>query len=533
MHLRDAVKFAGLTLAILTPVQAVDLEIVPEPYGIAGLFTNPIIPAEGDTVTITVRAVVRGEVSRRLTADLSVVDPEGEPERHKVELTAEEGPALVGVEMTTVKNGSFRVVPKADPKRRTAAGRIRWEAPRNGRYTVTAKLDPDNIIRETDETNNTASLELPVVTPGRQPHFVWYHHHEYLRWPTVWAGSPPKESYTRWQERGVKPLRWHGGFTQMRGEITEERVIRAFETRMAKRPGASGLAVDEIGHYPTPESRERFRAYMAATRKAHKKHPGEYLALWHCGGCYPEQVAQYRGACDLVLLESYVFNWGPKGLATENVYDFLDMKMRPARQCDLLVPTGKGTQAITTIDLTYPTFNRGKLEAIVRHLRRHWPEMRGIGSFGTCTREAPKGDLDAMNRGIANNKFIDQLWYRYFVPPVVTLLPGNLWVHREDDGTHRITAAVSNIGGMDSGLVKVAIFADGKRLTAEAVERVPAGNNLKENQALVAARWTPRPGPYRVQARIEEARACTVLDCEASESYFVSPPSTERNGQAR
>jgi len=524
MHLRDAVTFAGLTIALLTSVEAVDLEIVPAPYSIAGLFTNPIIPAEGDRVTIRVRAIIMGETPRGLMAEVSIAGREGKSQRHEIELAVEEGPALVGVEMTTVKNGSFRVVAKPDPKRKTAAGRIQWQAPSNGRYTVTAKLDPDNIVSETDETNNSASLDLPVVIPGRQPHFVWYHHHEYLRWPTVWAGNPPTESYTRWKERGLKPLRWHGGLTYMRrGEITEDRVIRGFETRMANRPGASGWAVDEIGHYPTPEARERFRAYLAATRKAHKKHPGEYLALWHCGGCYPEQAALYRGACNLVLLESYVFNWGPKGLATENVYEFLDMKMRPARQCDLLVPTGKGTQAITTVDFTYPTFSRGKIAAVVRHLRRHWPEMRGIGSFGTCTREAPKGDLGAMNRGIANNKFVDQLWFRYFVPPVVTILPGNLWVHREDDGTHRVTAAVSNIGGMDSGPVKVAVFADGKRLTAEAVERIPAGNSLKENQALVAARWTPRPGPHRVQARIEEAKACTVLDCEASESYFVSP----------
>ena len=307
-----------------------------------------------------------------------------------------------------------------------------------------------------------------------------------------------------------------------RGEITQERVIGGFEARMAKRPGASGLAVDEIGHYPTPESRERFRAYMEAMRKAHKKHPNEYLALWHCGAFYPEQAALYRGACNLVLLESYVFNWGPKGLGTENVYDFMDMKMRPARQCDLLVPTGKGTQAITTVDLTYPTFNRGKLEAVVRHLRRRWPEMRGFGFFGTCTREAPKGDLDAMNRGIADNKFVDQLCYRYFVTPVVTILPGNLWVHREDDGSCSITAAVSNTGAMDSGPLKVTILADGEPLEAKAIERVPAGNNLKENQTLVSARWTPRPGPHRVQARIEEAPGCTVLDCEASVAYFVS-----------
>ena len=46
----------------------------------------------------------------------------------------------------------------------------------------------------------------------------------------------------------------------------------------------------------------------------------------------------------------------------------LGMKMLPARQCDLLMPTGRGTQAVTTVDLTYPTFRRGMMLEVFRHL---------------------------------------------------------------------------------------------------------------------------------------------------------------------
>lgn len=48
--------------------------------------------------------------------------------------------------------------------------------------------EPDGAISETDEDNNEAAMELPVVIPGRGPQFPWYHQTDHLRWATAWAG---------------------------------------------------------------------------------------------------------------------------------------------------------------------------------------------------------------------------------------------------------------------------------------------------------------------------------------------------------
>ncbi len=471
---------------------AVDLAITAEPYFASGLFTNPLIPAEKDTVKITVRATVEGDMPEEITADLAIIAADGAARHYAVDLEPEEG---------------------------QATGSIEWQAWQNGRYTLEATLDPDDAIAESNEQNNFAAIELPVVIAGRQPHIVWYHDSDYLRWPTMWAGKAREATLKQWQERGVMPLKWAAGFTAMRGEITEDRAYRSVIGKLEDWPEVSGLAIDEVGYYPKPESEERFQSYMEGIRRAYQDTRDDYfLLIWHCGSLYPEQAALYRGACDLVAIESYVFNWGPKGLGTENFRDFLDMKMLPARQCDLLGPTGKGTQVITTVDLTYPTFNRGMMESIFRHLRCTWPEMRGIGFFGLCTRDAPE---EGMAEGIANNKFVDRLCHDYFIMPVVTILPGNLWVNSQDDGSYLVTAAVSNIGGMDSGPVAAKIYADGKVLKTVQLKQVPAGNNLKENQARVEARWTPQGGAHTLRVELGPAPGSTILDNSAEMSYYV------------
>jgi len=380
MKLQYVLTVAVMLAMIAGPACAVDLAINAEPYFASGLFTNPLIPAEKDTVKITVRATVEGEMPKEITAELAIIAADGAARHYAVDLAPEEG---------------------------QATGSIEWQPWQNGRYRVTAKLDPDNAIAESNEKNNVAEIELPVVIPGRQPHIVWYHDSDYLRWPTIWGGKVRSETLAQWQERGVMPLKWTAGLSVMRGAVTEDRAYRSVVGKVEDWPEVSGLAIDEVGYYPKPESEERFRSYMGGIRRAYQDTRDDYfLLIWHSGSLYPEQAALYRGACDLVAIESYVFNWGPKGLGTENFRDFLDMKMRSARQCDLLGPTGKGTQAITTVDLTYPTFNRGMMESIFRHLRRTWPEMRGIGFFGTCIRDAPE---EGMAEGIANNKFVDRL----------------------------------------------------------------------------------------------------------------------------
>ncbi len=526
MHGRYTFLLLGWLTVLTCSAQAAGLQIITEPYGRTGLFTRPLIPAEDESTTITLRATVEDDAPEQVPAAVEIVGPPDEQAVRDAIFTG------LHVDAPQKIAKSFNVDPPKEEKHRfnlvlkaeegvanTYIGRMPWTPLRNGPYTLTATLDPDHRITETDEANNTATLHVPVVVPGRRPHFVWYHAQQNLRWATIWAGNPPADSYSRWQERGVQPLRWHNG-PPKKGHIDPVQVLLGYEQRQVKKPGASGWAVDELGLYPKSAARKRFAEYIEAVRQVRAKYPDQAMVIWHKGSLYPEEAALYRGACDLVLIESYVFNWGPAGLGTENIYDFLDMKMRPARQCDLLVPTGKGTQAITTIDLTYPTFERGRMGSVFRHLRRVWPEMRGIGFFGSCAREAPKEGAELLQRAAANNRYVDQLCYDYFVKPVVTIQPGDLSVHRDDDG-YRITAALSNIGAMDSKQVGATLWIDGEQRWSWSCDSVPAGDNLKENKASVVVLWPATPGAHTIELRIESAPGSTVLDPLASIDYFV------------
>ena len=95
-------------LGIAAPSQAVDLCLVSEPYYASGLFTNPLIPVEQEEVTITVRAIVDGEVPAGLEANVEIADSTGKKLiRKKIVLALEEGDAVTGIEIAKSDNGQF------------------------------------------------------------------------------------------------------------------------------------------------------------------------------------------------------------------------------------------------------------------------------------------------------------------------------------------------------------------------------------------------------------------------------------------
>ena len=479
---------AVLLAASLTPACALDLAISTQNYGTSGLFTNPLIPGEKEIVKITVRATIAGDMPAQVAADIGILAPDGTARHYPVQLTPGSG---------------------------QATGTLEWKAWQNGLYRVVATLDPDNALAETNEQNNVASLDLPVVVPGRRPHFPWFAERDCLRWATIWAGAIGRDNIARWQERGVLPLAWKWG-TNLPGEWSEDRIYEM----MLNFGEASGGAVDECGYYPTPEGIERFQTYMRGMARAKKELPDKFFMMWHSGSFYPEQAALYRGACDLVVLESYVFWYAATGLYTENIYDYLDMKMLPARQVDMLGATGRSrTQVITSVDLKPGAFNRGLMENVIRHLRRKWPEMRGFGIYGGLV--DPKAQAGEQAQGRADEQFVDRLCFEYFVKPVVTILPENIWVTRGDDGRYLVEAAVSNIGGMDSGPVSVALYADGRPLKTTRVKTVPAGDTIFQNQVRVTADWHPQAGSHELQVRLDPAPGSTVLDAEAGVGYYT------------
>ena len=486
-----------LTVVVSSGARALDFALSAEPYGTGGLFTRPLIPGENEDVVITVRATVTGTVAGPVPCALSITDPDGSVHHYDVPLAVADGKAV---------------------------GTHHWTPTHNGMVRLEAKLDPGKTIEEADETNNAATLSVPVVVPGRKPHFPWFSQRDYLRWATIWAGGFKKEDIEHWLERGVMPLAWRWGNNHPK-DLDEDQ----FYTMYSNFGGTPGVAVDECGFYPEtldPKAKQtsfavsKFVACQRGLQRAKKEHPDGFFLVWHSGTLYPEQAAMYRKSCTLVVVESYVNYFMPKGLYTESVFGALDMKMLPARQVDMLNATGKGPQIITSVDLRPDIFHPGEIENIIRHLRERWPEMRGFGIFGGLM---PKdANAEQRRQAIAGEQFVDRLCFRYFVRPVVTFLPGSLWVTRSDKGgDFMVEAALSNIGGMDTGEIRVALLADGKRLKTVTVKRVPAGDSLLQNRVIVSVPWHPRPGNHEFEARIESAPGATVIKGRISCEYFV------------
>jgi len=474
--------------------QAVDMAITDSPYFESGLFANRTVAPEGEQLTITVRADVEGTLGRAVAASVVVRGRDGGViEEWDVALELGDG---------------------------KAEGTIKWTPPRNGMYRVEATIDPRNEIAEENEDNNVATLDLPVVIPGRLPDFPWFHERSHLRLANIWAGVTSQEHLERWRERGVMPLAWKYGTLGATGDPTEadyfnrnthtEEDYFNYWSNIGDYPG---IAIDEFGYRPTSELVAYNEFALRALRRVKEANPEMYVFVWHSGALYPEQAALYRDAVDLLVLESYCFWYAPQGLQTDNAYAFLDMKMLPARQVDLIMAHGTpGAKCITSVDLnpSPESFHRGEMEQIVRHLRRQWPEMRGFGIFGV------RAAADA-----ADEQFVDQLCFEYFIQPVVTLMPHSLWVTREEDGQLTLTLAISNIGGMDSGPVRVALFDEGRRLGTFGVDAVPAGDSRVTNRAFVRHPWTPTADLHHLTAQIESAAGAQVLDAEVECEYFV------------
>jgi len=480
-----------LLVSVASAACAVDLAITSSPYFESGLFADRSIACEGERLTITVRATVQGTLERTVPATVIIRGRKGRAVARR-EVVLEPG------------NGE-------------AEGTTRWTPTRNGLMRIEAIIDPRNEIPEENESNNEASLELPVVIPGRLPMFPWFSERTYLRWANIWAGGINQGNIKRWRERGVMPLAWKWGGYNMPGNPTEEEFFKSYSDA----GDCPGIAIDEFGYYPLAKNIARHEAALRGLLRAKQAHPENYVLAWHSGAFYPEQAALYRNAADLVVLESYCFYWAPKGLQTDNAYDFLDMKMQAAREVDLLTASGTpGAKCITSVDLRPETFNRGELEQVIRHLRRRWPEMRGFGIFGGLI---PKDATEAQRaKGTADEQFVDRLCFEYFVGPVVTLMPQSLWVTRKDDGSLVITLAISNIGGMDSGPVRVVLLDEGRRIGGFEVAEVPAGDDRRTDRILLRHPWTPAPGLHHLIARIETAEAAKVLDAEVKCEYFAA-----------
>ncbi len=502
------------TLAIVTmvpPGHALDLSLTAAPYTTGGLYTNPVFPVEGETVQIVLRAQVEGETAGAIPAELAIGYPSGLVRRFPLSLTLADG---------------------------LAEGVLPFSAPANGIYTVTATLDPEQALNETDESNNTAQITLPVVVAGRELNFVWYGEEPTLRWTTCVASANDEAQRKRLAERGITPLHWeYGGmswsyYDKERAQTDPEAVLSEIEAVFdgkfsgGQPPYAAGPGIDETGGYPGSFKERASAASMRAMVRAKRAHPERFFAVWHGGGLREELAQYYREGADLLLVETYLFRAIPDELGLDDIYETIEARLGEImRSADMLLPA-YGNHCYTLIALDAcerpDWIDLGEQEQVVRAIRRLCPEMRGIawynsgyGGYGLERSESGDRQREAV---VAN---AERLFWDYWVRPCVTIMPQSVWTRQTGPGEVEITCAVSNLGAMDSGPVVVGFYVDGRCVDTVTVGKVPAGRGRLASRALSKQVVEVSAGPHIFSARILTAREATVLDPRQETDRYV------------
>lgn len=280
-------------IAVLTATAAQAVEPLPpkEPYATGALFTRPLIGVEGGTVTITFRPALSAAVQQPVGGAISITAPDGRTRTWSVDL---------------------------QPEGEAITGRLEWKAWHNGVYRVSARVDQASLPAGVKAKPAAATIDLPVVVPGRRPHFPWFGQRETLRWATIWAGAFNKDMIAHWQERGVMPLAWKWGSNHP-GDMDAQ----AYTEYYSDFGGTEGIAVDECGYYPETlddgAGVGKFTACLKGMAAAKALRPEGFFLNWHTGALYPEQAAMYRKACDLVVVESYALYFAPRALDRKSV----------------------------------------------------------------------------------------------------------------------------------------------------------------------------------------------------------------------
>ncbi len=478
-----------------------DLSITARPYLTGGLFTRPVLPQEGEAVTVTVRATCEGQLADVPKAKLTLVSQAGKT-------VAEQTLALEVAE-------------------KRAEATWTWTAGASGLYTLRAQLDPAGAVAETNEDNNAAELTLPVLAKGRGLHFAWYRETPDARWSTCVTSAGDATQQARLHERGLIPLNWeYGGmswsyYDKKNAEENPEDEARKLEAlfygKFTRKGLQYGCGIDECGGYPGTWKERASIASMKALVQAKKAMPDRFFAVWNGGALNPKTATYYRMGADLLLLETYVFRAVAEGLGTEEIYELIHDRLSPViRSRDMILPAyGNWCHTLIALDTSErpDCIRPGEMENVVRYVRRICPEMRGIAWYnGGYGGYGLKRTLETDKIHQAVLACADRLCLDYYIKPCVTLMPHSLWPEQKAGGGWTLTAAVSNIGGVDSGPVSVAFLVDGKVVGRQTATKVPAGPNRLRNRVLLEQPVELKPGLHALEARIVDAGTATPLD---------------------
>jgi hypothetical protein len=197
--------------------------------------------------------------------------------------------------------------------------------------------------------------------------------------PQVWAegDAAGKRKYRKfpqdfWLRRGVTPLRWKGG--RCYKDKSEDDLVAYWSGPAAL--GYKGIAIDEFGHDRGGEvDRKMARALVRTRRKA----PGLFIAVWQTRRLSKVVLEAHREAADLVMLEIYAGGEGFEKKFTQGVAEV--RKAGISRKTVLALGINDRAPEKEKRERGRWANSKSVLEAQVRWIRAHAPEMPGVAFF--------------------------------------------------------------------------------------------------------------------------------------------------------
>lgn len=364
------------------------------PLKIEKFITSPVLPAVGDKIKF--RTTILNE--------------------------AKESYEKLNLSLSLIKGNQKKSLGKVEIEKIKAGERLNvelgeWVADRNGIREIELLLEAGGFKKE-------IKFSFPVVE--RKVEFAWYGTPKDLLWPTI-TTTIENDYLDQWLWEGRTPLVFKPGvcfWDKHKDADLEEQVLC-----WSKVPqGAAGIGIDE---YIGGESGDKVSEVI---KRFKKENPHLKVALWTSGGI-PADIASY---VDYFIPECYL-NYHNMHLG--HIYNSVKEIREKNMERKTLLGLGINYEPAQGTALT----TNEELESQFEILKKYCPKLLGVAIFYYGS--VPQLDKKA-----------DELFYRYFVLPVLTYD----WEIKNEKGKPAVTGWVKNIGNMDGGPFEIVISVDGK-----------------------------------------------------------------------
>jgi len=474
-------------------------------YRYCDVNTNPRYPLQGQPAEILVTV---HNTSKKLIKDVTIT---------------------IAIADSTQNIGSSQLSLEAEG---TNTAHITWTPENNGWHNLSVRASSASTGDEI-----TVTTTIPVLS--RQFYFQWYtrnwEEERELRWANMVQFRTGKtDTYDYWKGRGMfiyPSLGW-----------SSPKTPEAFVKYLERTKKFGGLVYDELN---TKYGRDLTDTpLIVGFQQFTKENPDIFTALYVTGSLNPTMANLSRRmpfnhfddntpkktGVDLLLLESY-HNYQITSFNSRTPYAYFDQRIGIARDYDVLEYSIMILGYAGVEDPKQEKRGRGpywvkpyELEDQVRYIRRHAPEMPGIGFYGHPLSK----DIIDWNAMV---RFADELCLKYFVKPVITIWDRDIQLtpttpHNGNEVT--LVATIHNIGGMDAKDVLVSFYDgnplyNGQRIgQIHRIKKIPADEGMPLGRFVVKQNWTAKSGHREIFVTVtSDSDEVTLLDTIAKRCIMV------------